>query len=702
MAPSSEILRVSPVLRYPEGEVENVQFHLREDLYGLILLHMQNYSARVHPGSAERTSQEVKVFPDIDVHFQKLPYLLSECTFQAWKSLKSYFETPVLFQLPVSKAREILLDDKVGVKGQSDMFGLPSSPEQTEPNYVNLIPGDLLIGLKSAVHLERTLGACGEVQAVSEEAAHRASVNNFDHFESGTDKANILFSKMIKTFSRSKSSPTPSTPDLHHPTELIVSFTSAERALAEESRIQNELSTLSSDQVKAMDDQTPDQDGLGVLTTNQSIALKHLTKGQKRGSRSCDETSSVHVNGESGTKETESCGSQRTVLNKLRNTQSRKVQKHTLKKLFKNKEIKYFYACQREKRSNTGQKSFGCSVKLSHPQKKTERWDLKPVISECGRILVPHGHCDSERIKALNDKDLSTIAATSLQRNQLEAIISTHETNKLAEEEEAAITGTEATIYKDDECRSEKGVTNQVSLEHNVFRELANENDPLTSKSKSSSFCSEKDFPLAKTIPENPSPAKCVTKSDALLSKLKSVLLEGKRKAMNVALEDTAATFQGAGSCFKKSKVDIPSQEFENVNEFSCVHQLNTSTREIPVCSVDPHFASALGLAPKQVLTEICKNEAGDCQQKNEPLDRKVQPDSDKSQVTQNFQPFHPRRGRIKALKKHQSMSTELVKKNCKFFFPFFLSFLFVHHRNTLPVFGNVKINNWLCLHIIS
>lgn len=643
---------------------------------------MHNYSSLVHPGSTERPSQEIEVFPDIDVHFQKRPYLLSECTFQAWKNLKSYFKTPVLFQIPMSKAREIILDDKVEVE-EHDMFGLPSSPQQTETNDFNLRQVVLLTGHKSAVHLERTLGTSGEARSDSKETAQRASANNFSQVETGKNTENILISRMIKTVNRNKRSRTPSTPELHHSTELIVSFTSAERALAEESRNNDEPSHFSSDKVKAMDDQTyknsSEDSGLGFLTTSQSNELKQPTKVQKHVSRSCDETSSIQVNGDSSTNE-ESCGSRRTMVNKLRNTQSRKVPKRTLKKLFKNKEIRYFYACQKEKRSNLGQKSFGCSMDLSYPQKKMERWDLKPVVSECGKILVPHGHRDSARTKALIDKDLSRIAETSLQRKPIEATISKHKPNELDLEpiiakEEAAIPGADVRIHKDEEYLSENAVINQVSLVHNVLGESVNEKDPLTLKSESSNHCTKEDFPCANAIQENLSSDNCVTKSDVLFSKLKSVLLRGKRKAATVALKDTAATTQGAESCFKKSKVDTPSQVLENMKEVSCDQHPDGSTREVPMCSVDPNFASALGLTPKQVLSNICAYEKVDSQQRNEPSDKEAQPDSEKNHVTQRFQPFHSRRGRIKALKKHQSISTELVKKNCKFFFSFLVFF---------------------------
>lgn len=652
---------------------------------------MQNYSALVHPELAERPSQEVKVFPDVNVpRVQDCPSSSSECTFQAWQSLKSYFSTPVLFQLPVFKATEILPDDKEdGVVEQHSVFVLPSSPEQTEPNHVNLRPGDLFTGQKSAVHLETTLDRSGEAQSDSTDATQSASANNFWPVETKTDTED---SRMIKTVHRSKKKQTPSTSDLHHPTELIVSFTSAKRAVSDESVINDkndfQLSHFSSDKVKGMDDQTvapkkgSEDNGLKFSTTEQSTVLKGPSKGQKHGSRTSDETSSLQVNGDKRTNEKESCSSRWTVLNKLRNTHSRKVQKNTLKKLLRNKEIRYFYACQKEKRSNIRQKSFGTSMSLSHPQKKMERWDLKPVVSECGRILVPHGHSvDSARTKALNNEVWSTKAEASLQRKLLEVPISPHETSELdlkpIRAQEAATTGTEATMSKDGGYHSENAVINQVNLEHNVLRESGDENDPLTLNSESSERCSKKDSAFAKTFQENCSlsPEKCGTKSDALLNKLKSVLLRGKRKGTTPVLADTAVTIQDTESCFKKSKVDPLSEVLENVDEVSRVQQPSASTKEVPMRSVDPHFASALGLTPKQIPGEKRKNEDVDTQRRNEPSDKQVQPDSDKDQVTQDSHPIYPRRGRIKALKKHQSISTEHVKKNCKLFF-FFLYFL--------------------------
>lgn len=673
-ARSSEILRVLPALSYAEGKVENTHIQPREDLCGLIVLHMQNYSALVHPGSAEGPSPDIKLVPDIDVNVQKHSYLSPGCTFQAWKSLKSYFKTPVCFQLPVSKATEVVLDDKVEIEEEHDVLPLPSSLEHTEPNHVNLRPVDR----KSALHLETTL--VSSVEAQSTDTAQSASANSFHQVEAEMETEKTAPSRMIKTVNRSKRTPTPSTSDLHHPTELIVSFTSAERAVAEESGINDELSHVSSDKVKAMDDQTvalkksSEGNGPKFWTTSQSNELKGPTKGQRRGLRNNDDSSSEKANADSWTN-VESVGSRRTMLNKLRNTQARKAQKNTLKKLFKNKEFRYFYACQKEKRSSLGQKGLGTPTNFSHPQKKMERWDLKPVISECGRILVPHGHRGSDQRKALNDKVLSTIAEASAQRKQYEVPIRTNETSELdlkaiIAEEEAAITGTEGTMHKDGDNHSENAVLNQGNLDHNVLRESDDEKDPLTLSSEGSDHCIKENVPFAKTFQENGSliPDKRVTKSGALLSKLKSVLLRGKRKATTIALENTTATVQGTDSCFKKSKVDSPSHVLEN-NEVSCVQ--HPSTREVPMCSVDPHFASVLGLTPKQVRSEMCTSEAVDSQQRNEPLDKESQPDSDKNEVTQNFEQFYPRRGRIKALKKHQSLSTELVKKNCKF-----LSFL--------------------------
>lgn len=648
---------------------------------------MQNYSALVHPELAEIPPKEVKVFPDVDVPcVQDCPSSSSECTFQAWQSLKSYLSTPVLFQLPVLKATEILPNDNCGVEEQRDFFVLPSSPEQTEPNHVKLRPGDLLTGLKSAVYLETALDRSGETQSDSTDATQSASANQFWPVETKTDTKDPVLSRMIKTVHKSKNNQTPSTSDLHHPTELIVSFTSAEQAVPDESVINDkhdfQLSHFSSDKVKAMDDQTvapkkgSEDHGLKVLTTEQSSVLKGPSKTQKHGSKNSDDTSCLQVNVDKWTNEKESCSSSRTVLNKLRNTHSRKVQKNTLKKLLRNKEIRYFYACQKEKRSNLGQKTFGTSMSLLHQQKKMERWDLKPVVSECGRILVPHGHSgDFARTKALNEEVGSTKAEAGPQRKLLEVPISPHETSephlKPIMAQEAATTGIEVTMPKDEGYHFEKAVIDQVNLQHNVLRETGDENDPLTLNSESNERCSKNDSAFEKTFQENcsPSPEKFVTKNDVLLNKLKSVLLRGKRKMTTPAVEDTAVNIQDTESCLKKSKVDPLSEVMENVDKVSRVQQPSANTKEVPMRSVDPHFASALGLTPKQFLGEMRKNEDVETQQRNEPSDKQVQTDSDKDQVTQDSHPINPRRGRIKALKKHQSISTEHVKKNCKLFF---------------------------------
>lgn len=652
---------------------------------------MQNYSALVHPGLAEKPFQEVNAFPDADVlHVQEHLYSSSECTFKAWKSLKSYFSAPFSYQLPLSKATEILLDEKEDGVEEHDVFVSPSSPEQTEPNHVNPGPVNLLSAEKSALNLGTTLDSSGEAQSDLTDTPQSASANNFAPLKTKTDTEKAVLSRMNTPALRSQKTPAPSTSDLHHPAELIVSFTSAERAVNKRSVINDkhgfQLSHHSTDKVKAMDDQTvapekgSEDQRLRLSTTAQRTELKGPAKGQKRGPRTYKKASNLQVNDYLSPNE-EFGGSERTVLNRLRQTHARKVHKNTIKKLLRNKEIRYFYACQREKRSSIRQKSIGTFMNSSHPQRKTERSDLKPVVSECGRVLVPHGQRGNvDRTGALNDVVCSTKAEADPQRKLLEVPTNPNETSDLDPKpivaQETSVGGTEATMPKDESDHSENAVS-QVSLEHNVLRQSGDEDDQLTPSSEGRELCSKKDSPCDKKVQENhsSSPEKCVTKNDALLNKLKSVLLRGKRRAISPVLKDTAVTIQDTESLFKKSKVDLMSDGHENADKVPSVQQPTACTTEAPMCSVDPHFASALGLTPKQkpqIACKMPKNEDDETQSRNESSDKKMELDCDKDQATQS-QLFYPRRGRLKALKKHQSVSTEHVKKNCKLFVVFLI-----------------------------
>lgn len=657
---------------------------------------MQNYTALINPGLAVSPSREVSIFPDqYDVpRVHKNLYSSPEWTAQAWQNLKSYLRKPVSFQLPLSKASDILLAGQEDRVEDDDVYLLMSSPEETQLNQVDFGPEDQLTGQKLAVHLETTLDSSAEAQFDSTAAPRSAAVKDLQPVGFKINTEDSVLSRMTKTDTTGrKKTLTPSTSD-DLPAELIVSFTSAERAIADARVIDTkrdfQLSHFSKDKVNTMDDETVSpKKGLEGHRLNKCSKRKQRKvhkghfKGQKRVSRTCEENSSLQVDDDSGRNEKEYCASGRTLLNKLSNIHSRKVRKNTLKKLLKNKEIRYFYATQKEKKSELRQKSFGTSKPMNFEacslQKKMERWDLKPVVSECGRILVPHGQDNgSAQIKALNDKIQSTREEAGAQRQSVDVSIDPCETVQSSTAQETTLDGTVATTSKDGDNNDENLFIGQVNPENNILKQFGDEKDSLPLNPETGEHCSKKsvkdspsDSPaFQEHHAESPNPAKCVTKGDVLLNKLKTVLLRGKRKTAIPVSDEMAVTLQDAEPCLKKSKVDCHLGTQENIEEVTPVQQASARTKEVSAMpSVDPHFAFALGLTPKGTLDETQKYEDLNTQQRNDLSDIQEQPTSGKQhQIIQSPQSIYPRRGRMKTLKKHQSISAELVKKNCKFY----------------------------------
>ncbi|XP_070763138.1 protein TASOR [Enoplosus armatus] len=164
---SSEILWVLPVLSYAEGQVEKTPIDPSEELCEVLAQHMQSYAALINPGLALSPSREVSIFPDQydvpDDHNHL--YSSSEWTNRAWQSFKSYLSKPVSFQLPVSKASEILVNGKEEriEDLDDDVYICLSSPEEalanphsmgSEDQLTDDLPAELIVSITSA---ERTV-----------------------------------------------------------------------------------------------------------------------------------------------------------------------------------------------------------------------------------------------------------------------------------------------------------------------------------------------------------------------------------------------------------------------------------------------------------------------------------------------------------------------------------------------------------------
>lgn len=709
-----------PVLSYAEGEVEKTPINPSEELCGVLVQHMQNYAALINPGFAASPSREVSIFPDQydvpDAH--KHLYSSPEWTNEAWQNFRSYLSKPVSFQLPVSKASEILLAGQEERIEDDDVYLCLSSPEQTQANHVNFGSEDQLTGQKSAVNVETSLDGCissAEAQFDLPVVPQSVELDDLQPGDVRKDTEKSDLSLLIKTDDMvTKNLLTPSTSD-DQPAELIVSITSAERTVTDASVISTESKTklkdfqlshfptaeLQTTGVKTLDDETVatkqvfECPKLTNLTKTKRRKLRRgHSKGQKRVSKACVETSRLQTDKilmeddnlksqkEYQTKES----SGHSQLNNISNVDLRKVRKRKFgKPSLKNKNLRSStigVAVAEEKKSDPGQQSFENSNLMeleSCPlRKKMERWDLKPVISDCGRILVPHGYVDvSDQIKALKDEVQSRKDEMGPEKMLGDVSMNAHNTVEMEQESsnapETTVDETEATTSKGGGYHPQNVVISHVNPEHCILKRSGDENDSLTLNPESSEHCSKHngmDTPSLKADADTPYPGKCATRGEFLLNKLKSVLLRGKRKTGILVSEETTDNSQNTEPCPKKGKVDSHSGMLKSIDAITSVQDPNVGIKEVStMLSVDPHFAYALGLTPKETPDKLHKSEDPDTQQRKDSTETQEYTISDKPEIIQSPLSIFPRRGRIKTLKKHQGISAECVKQNCKLYF---------------------------------
>ncbi|XP_032380523.1 uncharacterized protein tasor2 isoform X2 [Etheostoma spectabile] len=697
---SSEILQVLQVLNYAEGEVEKTPIGPGEELCEVLAQHMQSYAALINPGLALSPTRELSIFPDQydvpDAH--KHLYSCPELTNKAWQNFRSYLSKPVSFQLSLSKALEIMaprqeeriedLDD--------DVYICLSSPEEAPANSVSMESEDQLTGQRSPVNIETPVDGC--ITSAEAQVDLTAVLQNVvpDDFPAGdatkcTGKSDLTV--LIKTDDMgAKNVLTPSTSD-DLPAELIVSITSAEQTVTDGSlgRISTASAAMHSDfqlsgfstvklqmtGVNSLNDETVttkkvlDCPEFTNLTQKRKLRRGHY-KGRKRVSKVCVETPSLQISVED-----ENLKSQKEDQAKESSGHPQLSNPHVERKVRQKckfrKPSSVGLAVAEEKKIDPGQQSvesiFLMELEDFPLRKKTERWDLKPVISECGRILVPHGSLDiADQIKSLKDKIKSTKGEkVSVDASVNDTVVMEQESSTARK---TAVDETGATASKDGGNHFQI-VVSDVNPEHNILRpsdsnELTLNQECTEQSSKTDGTATSPSEALKEMYANTLSPEKIATKGELLLSKLKSVLLRGKRKTdLLVSKEMTADTAQDTEPHLKKSKVDSDTGMLESNYTITSVQDTNVSVKEVSkLLSVDPLFAYALGLTPKETPDKIQKTEGQDTQQRKESSETKEQTTLDnQTQIMHKPPSIFPRRGRIKMLKKHQGVSADNVKK---------------------------------------
>ncbi|XP_013125988.1 uncharacterized protein tasor2 isoform X1 [Oreochromis niloticus] len=686
---TSEILRILPVLSYAEGEAEKTPIDPSEELCEVLAQHMQSYTALINPGLASSPSREVSMFPfqyDVpDTHLYSSP----EWTDGAMQSFRSYLSRPTSFQLPVSRASEILAagqEERRREDLDDDVYICISSPEEAPQEFtdpVNTVLEDTLSDLNSSENVETSVENVTSTGAQDDLGVmpHNVVPNDLQLGPSSKDneKSSDL-SELNKTDDVVANNLTPPTSD-DLPAELIVSITSAEQSVSNETL--NLRAKLQAAEVNSLCDETGyTQKLLNIpqVTSFTETKLK-LHTGCSGGSKKASKASVVP-----STLQTVKTPVENDSVNSPKDEHTKEIPDHpqlsnpsNWRKLQRRRR-----KCGKISAKNRKLRSAMVALPIAEEKKtdpehcplrrKTERWDLKPIISECGKILVPHGSTDfADQIKSLKDKLQSNKNEECSEKMLLDAPVNADDAVKSDPESctapETAVEDMQAANIVEGGNDLQTVTVSDVNPEQKISRESNDGNSSLPLNPESNSSNNEPTDSVSsqevqEKHSENLSHEKCPTKSEFLLRKLKSVLLRGKRKT-DLVTENTAPnTPQDTEPCLKKSKEVDTESEALKCNNKNTPSTNPGVTEDQKMQPVDPLFAFALGLTPKVIPENLKKAEDQDSKQKMDTAKTQEQMIQDKQpQIVHRAPSIFTRRGRIKTLKKHQSISAECIKK---------------------------------------
>ncbi|XP_041746760.2 uncharacterized protein LOC121577074 isoform X2 [Coregonus clupeaformis] len=245
-----------------------------------------------------------------------------------------------------------------------------------------------------------------------------------------------------------------------------------------------------------------------------------------------------------------------------------------------------------------------------HPlKKKTEQWDLKAIISECGRIFVPHGSeviaKDIESLKVMGKVIDHKQCADEM---MVEACIEVPQPIQTGDEPGLELIKSDEN--KDSHILSADGKDHPPEVKMVDVDKMASQNPSELVQIK------DMDFP---SLEKHKKKRKFVAIS---LSKLKTVFSRGgKRKTpLNPVSEDQTLPLD------KKSKADTGMDEMESVhlsNSSKDSPDRTTGAAEVAkeqTFGLDPKFALALGLTPRE------QNDAHKSPEKSDiPLKKDIQ-----------------------------------------------------------------------------
>ncbi|XP_035011715.2 uncharacterized protein tasor2 isoform X2 [Hippoglossus stenolepis] len=756
---SSEILQVLPVLSYAEGVVEKTPLNSTEELCDVLRQHMQSYAELINPGLDLCPSREVSLFPDqydvLDDHTNL--YSSPEWTDKARQSFRSYMSKPVSFQLPVSMASEILAADEGEQREDlDDNIYCLSFPEEAPTNPIGMGSEDQLTDQKSPVNAVTSVENClistgAQVDFIT--VPQNVVPNDLQAEDATEDNSKSDLTALSKTYDTGAKTPLSSPTSDDMSAELIVSITSAEQTVTDESlNVISSMTATKHDDFQISGFSAAKLQTAGVNSLHKTVKIKtidcpevtnssetkrrKLLKGHSKIWPSLEKKPKACV-------ETESSGDSQ--LNNLLDIDGRKLsRKCNFGKLLYKKKVRcvtHGSAVAEEKKTDPGQQSSEDAIlmdlELCPLRRKTERWELKPVISECGRILVPHGSVAfAEQIQSLKHKFQCTIDEQCSEKMLVDASVNDHKKVEMEQESNTvpltAVDKTDDIISTDGRNLFENIVASFTNNENSLFRQSDNCSLPLHPvSSEHSSKNDGTDTPPTEVKGTGTLlPGKCAKKGEFSLSKLKSVLLKAKRKNNVLVSKETTTGIAHTEPCLSVSKETTTGiahteprlsvsketttgiahteprltkgkDDAEALEALTSVQDTNVDVKEVTnMLSVDPRFAYALGLTPKENPDKVQKSEGQDSQFKEVSSETQEQALSNKqSQILQNPPSIFTRRGRIKMLKKHQGISEDNIKKKWWLHFQTPTHFPKLKHKegfrdNSVRKTGTEKLNN--------
>ncbi|XP_021163081.2 uncharacterized protein tasor2 isoform X2 [Fundulus heteroclitus] len=698
---SHEILRVLPALSYAEGEAEKTSTDPNDELCEAFALHMQSYATLINPGfpsSPLRTSRELSIFPDqYDVaEAYKHLYSAPEWNNRTWQTVTSYLNKPASFQLPVAKVAEILASGQEERREEldDDVYICLSSPEEAPTSPVGMEAEDSLADEQSLSNIEASMDIAlpsAELQIAPIPVSQSLVADNLQSEEVTKDdeKCTDLTEQLSKPDDPEPLTP-PTSEDL--PAELIVKITSAEPSVPDEVSAAKHtdfhlsgLSTiakLQTAEVNVVDEPQKVLD-FSVVTKLQTSAKRRkrrrkCSKVRKKVSKNSVKSLCLKTVISSAEVEDLNCGTEQH-KEELNLPQLRNPLKPKSKKLYKRKrrfgklslKSKKLRAAAVEsakngmKKSQVGLESLESSIFLGvEPlplRKKTERWDLKPIMSECGRILLPFGSVDfSDHVKSMQ-RAKKDECLEKLSPNVPVKLPETVVMDKpLGTALETAVAEASVTSSADGEAHHlhpEDGSTPpvddsvQVPLTPNLYAAFPGNNDTNGVPLKTDEAKRLESF------------VRVSAKGEILLRKLKSVLSRRKRSlALTLKEQQREDADLESEACCKKPKVDSDN-ETPKGNDAT---PQRVSVSEM--VSVDPGFAYYLGLIPKGNLKKVQNTKELDTPQRKASTEEKDLPTLDKQPQTAQSPQSIFTRSKIKTLKRHSGISAENVAKKCTAF----------------------------------